>query len=130
MSSQTAIYHDNNNHMQKRYSEQVILKVLNAYNNTVAIDNNSNNTIDNNSNNIYTGAKRHFVISNSCFWCASLYSVICNSCFWCASLYSNSRTVKCPVCNRYGNLESIPISKNESFNFNYHSRTGIVLEFS
>ena len=108
MSSQTAIYHDNNNHMQKRYSEQVILKVLNAYNNTVAIDNNSNN--------IYTGAKRHFVISNSCFWCASLYS--------------NSRTVKCPVCNRYGNLESIPISKNESFNFNYHSRTGIVLEFS
>ena len=108
MSSQTAIYHDNNNYMQKCYSEQVILKVLNADNNTVAIDNNSNN--------IYTGAKRHFVI--------------CNSCFWCASLYSNSRTVKCPVCNRYGNLESIPISKNESFNFNYHSRTGIVLEFS
>ena len=86
MSSQTAIYHDNNNYMQKRYSEQVILKVLNA-------DNNNTVTIDNNSNNIYTGAKRHFVI--------------CNSCFWCASLYSDSRTVKCPVCNSYSNLESM-----------------------
>jgi hypothetical protein len=52
MSSQTAIYH--NKYMQNRYSEQVILKVLNAdnNNNTVAIDNNSN---------IYTRAKRHFV---------------------------------------------------------------------
>ena len=100
MSSQTAIYHDNNKYMQNRYSEQVILKVLNA-------DNNNNNTvaIDNNNyySNIYTGAKRHFVI--------------CNSCFWCASLYSNSRTIiKCPMCNSYGNLESIPLSKNESFN--------------
>ena len=117
MSSQTAIYHDNNNHMQKRYSEQVILKVLNAYNNTVAIDNNSNNTIDNNSNNIYTGAKRHFVISNSCFWCASLYSDL-------------RRIIKCPLCNSYTNLESIPISENESFKFNHDSETGIMLEFS
>jgi hypothetical protein len=103
MSSQTAIHH-NSKYMQNCYSEQVILKVLNA-------DNNNNNTvaIDNND-------KRHFVI--------------CNSCFWCASLYSDSRTIKCPTCNSYGNLESIPISTNESFKFNYHLRTGIVLEFS
>jgi uncharacterized CHY-type Zn-finger protein len=108
MSSQTAIYHDNN-YMQNHYSEQVILKVLNA-------DNNNNSVaIDNNYSNIYTRAKRHFVI--------------CNSCFWYASLDSYSRTVKCPVCNN-SNLELIPLSKNESFNFNYHSRTGIVLEFS
>jgi hypothetical protein len=41
--SQTAIYHGNK-HMQNRYSEQVILKVLNAdnNNNTVTIDDNSN----------------------------------------------------------------------------------------
>jgi hypothetical protein len=108
MSYQTAIYHDNKP-MQNHYSEQVLLKVLNAdnNNNTIAIDNNSD---------IYTRAKRHFVI--------------CNSCFWCASLYSDSMTIKCPVCNSYSNLESIPISTNESFKFNYHSGTGIVLEFS
>jgi hypothetical protein len=103
---QTEIYH-NNKSMQNRYSVQVILKVLNADNNTVAIDNDSNS---------YARAKRHFVI--------------CNSCFWCASLYSDSRTIKCPVCNSYSNLDSIPISENESFKFNYHSRTGIILEFS
>jgi hypothetical protein len=110
MSSQTAIYH-NNKYIQNHYSEQVILKVLNAHNcnnNTIAIDNNNSN--------IYTGARRHFLI--------------CNSCFWCASLCSDSRTVKCPTCNSYSNLESIPISKNESFKFDYHSKTGIVLEFS
>ena len=50
--------------------------------------------------------------------------------FWCASLYSNSRTVKCPLCNSYSNLESIPLSRNESFKFDYHPRTGTVLEFS
>jgi hypothetical protein len=105
--SQTVIYHNNNEYMQNRYSEQVILKVLNADNNTVAIDNNSSN--------IYTGAKRYFVI--------------CNACFWCASLYSDSRTVKCPLCNSYSDLESIPLSKNESFKFNYYSTTGIALEF-
>src|ERR1051325_9770604 len=109
MSSQTAIYHYNNNnkHMQNLYSEQVILKVLNADNTIIDIDNNNGN--------IYTGAKRHLLI--------------CNSCFWCVSLYSDSRTVKCPLCNSYGNLESIPLSKNESFKFNYHPTTGIALEF-
>ena len=71
MSSQTAIYHNNNNnkYIQKCYSEQVILKVLNADNNndsSVAIENN-------NDSNIYTRTKLRFVICNSCFWCASLY---------------------------------------------------------
>ena len=101
---------DDNKFMQNRYSEQVILKVLNSDNdNTVAIYNNNYSII-------YNGSKRYFVI--------------CNSCFWCASLYPDSRTVKCPLCNSYSNLESIPLSKNESFKFDYHSRTGIILEFS
>jgi hypothetical protein len=91
MSSQTAINNNNNNEYAKSLYEQVILKVLNA-------DNGNSTAINNGSNNVYTGARRHFVI--------------CNSCFWCASLYSDSRTVKCPICNSYGDLESIPISKN------------------
>ena len=107
MSSQAAICH-NNKFMQNHNSEQVLLKVLNA-------DNNNTDATDNDSD-IYTSSKLHFVI--------------CNSCFWCASLYSDSRIIKCPVCNSYSNLELIPISKNESFKFDYHSRTGIVLDFS
>ena len=106
MLSQTGIYH--NNSMQNHYNMQVILKVLNA--------DNDNNTATIYDSDIYAKAKRYFII--------------CNSCFWCASLYSNSRTVKCPLCNSYSNLESIPLSRNESFKFDYHPRTGTVLEFS
>ena len=62
------------NPMQNHYSVQVILKVLNVHNNnTVTIYNDKDSDI-------YTRAKRHFVI--------------CNSCFWCASLYPDSRTIK------------------------------------
>jgi hypothetical protein len=111
--SQAAIYYHNNNSMQNHYSVQVILKVLNAN------DNNNNTTvsIDNYSSNDYAIAKRHFVICNSCFWCASLYSDL-------------RRIIKCPLCNSYTNLESIPISENESFEFNYDSGKGMELEFT
>jgi hypothetical protein len=89
MSSQTTIYYDNK-YIQKRYSEQVILKILNAnYNNNTV-------TVDNNNASIYTKTNLRFVI--------------CNSCFWCVSLYSNSMTVKCPLCNSTTSLESIPLS--------------------
>ena len=112
--SQAAIYYHNNNSMQDRYNVQVILKVLNA-------DNGSNNSntvaIDNYNSNRYAIARRHFVICNSCFWCASLYSDL-------------RRIIKCPLCNSYTNLESIPISENESFKFNHDSGKGIELEFS
>jgi hypothetical protein len=112
--SQAAIYYHNNNSMQNHYSVQVILKVLNAN------DNNNNTTtvsIDNYSSNDYAIAKRHFVICNSCFWCASLYSDL-------------RRIIKCPLCNSYTNLESIPISENESFKFNHDSGKGMELEFT
>jgi LSD1 subclass zinc finger protein len=89
MSSQTAIYYDNK-YMQKLYGEQVILKVLKANNNNNTV------TIDNRDSNIYTRTKLRFVI--------------CKSCFWCVSLYSDSRTVKCPLCNSYSDLDSIPLS--------------------
>jgi hypothetical protein len=59
--------------------------------------------------------------------------IICNMCLWCASLYSNANSisnVKCPACDDSRNLESIPISKNESFKINYNSKMGGVLEFS
>ena len=43
--------------------------------------------------------------------------LICNKCFWLASLYTNRNicsNIKCPVCNDNSNLESMPISQNES----------------
>ena len=43
--------------------------------------------------------------------------LICNKCIWFASLYTNRNihsNIKCPVCNDNKNLESMPISQNES----------------
>jgi hypothetical protein len=35
---------------------------------------------------------------------------------------------KCPVCNK-GGVESIPISDNDVYRFDYDSKRGITLEF-
>ena len=109
MLSGSAIYH---NHIPNRYSLQVIVKVLNSDNATTQAANIKNDS------NISTRISE------------PIHFVICNSCYWCASLYSDLKTVKCPVCNNDNNMESIPISENESFKVNHDSRTGIVLEFS
>ena len=43
--------------------------------------------------------------------------LICNKCTWLASLYTNRNihsNIRCPICNDNKNLESMPISQNES----------------
>jgi hypothetical protein len=53
--------------------------------------------------------------------------LICNTCFWCASVYSTTNRISrinCSVCNDASNLESIPISKEESFRINCIPKTG------
>jgi hypothetical protein len=52
-----------------------------------------------------------------------IHFVICNSCFWCASYISTNTlersfyvSAKCPDC-REGNMESIPINQNEIYAF-------------
>ena len=66
--------------------------------------------------------------------------VMCQSCFWCASCLSSkivstiaktdgsSSLTKCPSCIE-GNMESIPIAKNENYRFDYDTRRGLTIEF-
>jgi hypothetical protein len=64
--------------------------------------------------------QRHFLLCESCFWCAS-------------SIYLVSMDWICPVCSNNNNnnkLESIPIQNNEIYKFDYNQRRGVILEFS
>jgi hypothetical protein len=64
--------------------------------------------------------QRHFLLCESCFWCASSISLI-------------SMDWICPVCSNNNNnskIESIPIENNETYKFNYNQRHGVILEFS
>jgi rubrerythrin len=62
--------------------------------------------------------QRHFLLCESCFWCAS-------------SIYLVSMDWICPVCSNNNNkIESIPIENNEMYKFNYNQRHGVILEFS
>jgi hypothetical protein len=61
--------------------------------------------------------QRHFIVCESCFWCAS-------------SIYLVSMDWICPVCNNGNKIESIPIQNNEIYNFDYNQRYGVILEFS
>jgi hypothetical protein len=52
-----------------------------------------------------------------------VYFLICQSCFWCTSymtniLKTNRSPPNCPVCIK-GNIESMPIAKNEGYKFDY-----------
>ena len=62
--------------------------------------------------------QRHFLLCESCFWCAS-------------SIYLVSMDWICPVCSNNNNkIESIPIGNNEIYKFDYNQRHGVILEFS
>ena len=65
-------------------------------------------------------------ISRRCF-------LICQTCFWCASyidMMSNMDELPykaCPTC--YNRIESLPISYDERYHFEYTATRGVVLEF-
>ena len=61
--------------------------------------------------------QRHFLLCESCFWCAS-------------SIYLVSMDWICPLCNNSNKIESIPIQNNEIYKFDYNQRYGVILEFS
>jgi len=73
-----------------------------------------------------------------------IYFIICQSCFWCASyIVTNTSPItsearrrgedaiptKCPICIE-GNIESMSITRNEGYEFDYDSKRGVILEFS
>ena len=56
--------------------------------------------------------------------------VLCRDCFWCTSQIRADLNpfARCPVCER-SNLESLPISLDESYYFEYSQTRGVNLAF-
>ena len=56
--------------------------------------------------------------------------LICKSCFWCASFLNNMHGAidACPSCMNT-ELDSMPLSFDETYKFNYDAKSGITLEF-
>ena len=81
----------------------------------------SSNIIDRKNNKfIHPINKIHFVICNSCFWCASYFSI--------DDMEFSSQVLRCHLCNSQ-NTEIIPISSNESFIIDYNVVRGMEMEF-
>lgn len=65
---------------------------------------------------------------------SKIYFLLCESCFWTASYLSTTFSNKkdpithCPLCIRQ-KLESMPISDNEEYLFEYDVKRGVILEF-
>jgi hypothetical protein len=67
---------------------------------------------------------------------SDIHFLLCQSCFWCASYTSpflykrmtKETIAKCPSCNE-GNIESIPIAENEKYRFDYDTKRGVTMEF-
>jgi|SRR5918992_1019137 hypothetical protein len=73
-----------------------------------------------------------------------IYFLICQSCFWCASyigpkMFSRmteaatknnaaAAITTCPSCIE-GNIESLPITQNKGYKFDYDIKRGVILEF-
>ena len=98
------------------HSLDIIAKVLKTENAAIDNVNGNNGKVDISTN----------IINNE------INLLICNICFWCASIYSTTNSISrinCSVCNDANNLESMPISKDESFRINYIPKAGIELEF-
>ena len=56
--------------------------------------------------------------------------LLCPSCFWCASYFNYSKVaIRCPTC-RSDNVESMPISNDESYMFSHDGNRGVTLELS
>jgi hypothetical protein len=73
-------------------------------------------TIDIDNRDIIVARKMRFLLCESCFWCASCLNVA-------------ERTVtKCPSCSD-ARLESMPISDNKIYKFEYNPDRGVILEF-
>ena len=56
--------------------------------------------------------------------------IICRSCFWCASHLNNMNRgfAICPSC-KDSKVESMPISIEETYKFDYDGSRGVTLEF-
>ena len=61
---------------------------------------------------------------------SQIHFLLCNTCYWCASdIGSKSKFTKCPSCDSV-EFESMPLSDKELYTFDYHPKRGVTLEFS
>jgi hypothetical protein len=59
-----------------------------------------------------------------------IHFLLCNTCYWCASdIGSKSKFTKCPSCNSV-EVESMSIAKKELYKFDCYPKRGITLKFS
>jgi hypothetical protein len=65
--------------------------------------------------------RAHFLICNQCFWCASAIPLD-------DSGENRGLPSACPSCNSQ-NLESMPLSLDEIYKFDYDQDRGVTLEF-
>jgi hypothetical protein len=59
------------------------------------------------------------------------YFLICKSCLWSSSSYllnNIDKFSRCPTCHQ-DEMESLPLSDDEVYKFDYNSKPGISLEF-
>jgi hypothetical protein len=55
--------------------------------------------------------------------------LICRLCFWCAYLNGSYKAAeKCPMCDN-NNIEAIPVSDQEAFEFEHSQLRGVTLNF-
>ena len=61
---------------------------------------------------------------------SDIHFLLCQKCLWCVSFIGiHERMItQCPSCNSV-RLESMPISGEESYQFDYHPKREITLEF-
>jgi len=65
-------------------------------------------------------SRRYFMICQTCFWCASYIDIMANM--------EDFPYKACPACND-NRIESLPISDNERYHFDYTITRGVELEF-
>lgn len=128
--SQQLICHNNNNTslIQNYYTLNVIQKIK--------AEEEINNIRNIPKDNIVVGRggtrisdKVYFVICHSCFWCAScIFPQISSKMGTAITTKDSVSLTKCPFCVE-GTTESIPISENEGYRFDYDTKRGLVMKF-
>jgi hypothetical protein len=73
-----------------------------------------------------SGKQIDFLLCHSCFWCAS--SLSSHMLRTAAAAKGSASLAKCPSCVE-GNIESIPVSENEEYKFDYDIKRGVTMEF-
>lgn len=77
--------------------------------------------------------KKYFMICESCFWCASSYAFLDGEHGIPKSMLHDTvitRYARCPACRaEKKSVESLPISSDESYKFDYDPTRGVILEF-